>query len=389
VAITAPTGIAASHINGVTIHSWAGLGLGKGSPEALAEKVGKSSDACARWRAARVLVVDEISMLDANLFSALELIGRSVRGGAQPFGGLQVIACGDFFQLPPVQLQYSGFSFQSAAWGASRMTTCCLTQVVRQAGDAPFLALLNEVRKGQCSAATTKLLSSCHVSRKPLPRDGIAPTRLYCTNKDVDSENAAHLSALPGGEEVFKSGDGWKRPPPNAAAEKSFAEAMDKKVPPALRLKVGAQVLLTRNWPERGLVNGSRGVVVGFAPVAVVGGSGIYYGVPSGSYPGVIVRFDTGAEVPVGPANSFLATKDATGTRVQVPLKLAWALTVHKSQGMTLSRAELLLEDAFAPGQAYVALSRVVSLRGLWVSGGEITSAVVRAHPSVLAFYGL
>jgi hypothetical protein len=91
---------------------------------------------------------------------------------------------------------------------------------------------------------------------------------------------------------------------------------MDKKVPPALRLKVGAQVLLTRNWPERGLVNGSRGVVVGFAPVAVVGGSGIYYGVPSGSYPGVIVRFDTGAEVPVGPANSFLATKDATGTRV-------------------------------------------------------------------------
>jgi ATP-dependent DNA helicase PIF1 len=118
-AATAPTGIAASHINGTTVHSWAGIGLGKGTPEALAEMVSKNCEACARWRAAKTLVIDEISMLDASLFSALDLIGRTVRGGSRPFGGLQVITCGDFFQLPFVSLKFSGFAFQSPAWSAS------------------------------------------------------------------------------------------------------------------------------------------------------------------------------------------------------------------------------------------------------------------------------
>jgi len=328
-------------------------------------------------------------MLDSTLFSALEGIGCRVRGGGPtPFGGLQVIACGDFFQLPPVSLAYTGFAFQSPAWGASGMATCRLTQVVRQAGDAPFLALLNEVRVGKCSPRTTGVLAACHVSRKALPTDGIIPTRLYCTNKDVDLENTARLGALPGGEEVFKCGGGWSRPPPGAAEERAFMEAMEKKVPSVLRLKVGAQVLLTRNWAEKGLVNGSRGVVLGFAPAALTGASTLHYGVPKGSYPGVTVLFDTGAVETLGPVSSFVATRDATGTRLQIPLKLGWALTVHRSQGMTLSRAELQLEDAFAPGQAYVALSRVVSLQGLWISGGDITSAAVKAHPAVLAFYG-
>jgi ATP-dependent DNA helicase PIF1 len=386
-AATAPTGIAASHINGTTIHSWAGIGLGKGTPEALAEKVSKNSGACARWRAAKTLVVDEISMLDASLFSALDLIGRTVRGGCRPFGGLQVIACGDFFQLPPVSLKFSGFAFQSPAWSASSMATCNLTEVVRQSGDGPFLSLLNEVRRGRLSVASSATLASCHVAKKPLPRDGIAPTRLYCTNRDVDSENAAHLAALPGGEEVFVSGQSWKRAPVDAAGEKAFAEAMEKKAPGKLRLKVGAQVLLTRNWAERSLVNGSRGIVVGFETTILSGGGGISYGVGSGCYPGVVVRFDTGAVVTLGPTSTFLASRDGVGARIQLPLKLAWALTVHKSQGMTLTRAELVLEDAFAEGQVYVALSRVVNLKGLWVSGGAITQAAVKAHPAVLAFY--
>ncbi len=388
VAITAPTGIAASHISGTTIHAWGGIGLGKGSAEALATKVAASTSACARWRAARVLVVDEVSMLDATLFGALGLIGRTVRASARPFGGLQVVLCGDFFQLPPVSLAWSGFAFQAPAWAGAGMATLALTTVVRQAGDGAFTALLNEVREGRCTPATTAALARCHVDAKPRPTDGIAPTRLYCTNKDVDAENAAHLAALPGAGEFFAAGAAWKRPPEGAAAASAFADAMEKKAPGLLRLKVGAQVLLTRNWPEKGLVNGSRGVVTGFASAHAGSGGSLAYGVPQGAYAAALVRFDNGVQHAIVPASFFLATREAVGARLQLPLKLAWALTVHKSQGMTLSRAELQLGDAFAAGQAYVALSRVVSLGGLWLSGGAITQAVVKAHPAVVEFYG-
>jgi ATP-dependent DNA helicase PIF1 len=162
---------------------------------------------------------------------------------------------------------------------------------------------------------------------------------------------------------------------------------MEKKAPAALTLKVGAQVLLTRNWAEKGLVNGSRGVVVGFATAHVGGGSSssLAYGVPQGAHAAAVVRFDTGALLTIPPASFFLASKHAVGSRLQLPLKLAWALTVHKSQGMTLSRAELQLGDAFAPGQAYVALSRVRSLDGLYLL--NFNASKIRANPKVIAFY--
>jgi len=265
------------------------------------------------------------------------------------------------------------------------MTTCLLVEVVRQKGDAQFTALLNEVRVGHCSAATTSALALCHVSRKPFPKDGIQPTRLYCTNKDVDAENASHLACLPGSLQTFTAGNLWKREPSSSGVA-AFNESIEKKAPRSLQLKIGAQVLLTRNWAERGLVNGSRGVVVGFSS-ALVNGGALSFGVPAGNYAAAVVRFDTGQEATVSPASFFNATKDGVGARIQLPIKLAWALTVHKAQGMTLTRAELLLADAFAAGQAYVALSRVISLKGLWLSGGEITQAVVKAHPAVVAFY--
>ena len=182
--------------------------------------------------------------------------------------------------------------------------------------------------------------------------------------------------------------DTFKREAPSADAAKRILEALDKKAARSLELKINAQVMLTKNWADAGLVNGSRGVVVGFQPQRVEhDGTKMTYGVPPGEYSCPLVRFDSGQTLVVKPASTFQALEGGACARTQIPLKLAWALTIHKSQGMTLSRCELLLEDAFACGQAYVALSRVTSLAGLWLSGGAITQAVVKAHPAVLEFY--
>ncbi len=387
VAVTAPTGIAASHINGQTLHSWAGIGLGKGNASKLLEKVMGNASACERWRRVRALVVDEISMLDGQLFTSLEYIARAVRGSSRPFGGVQLVLCGDFFQLPPVSLQYGGFCFQSGAWDACAIRMHQLREIVRQQGDRAFIRLLNEVRSGVCSAETTAQLEACHVHVKPRPSDGIVPTRLYCTNRNVDAENLNHLHALPAASTRFDARDAFKREPESREGVQKLLDAIEKKAPRALELKVGAQVMLTKNWADAGLVNGSRGVVVGFKTGKVDELDRMSYGVAPGDYTCPVVRFDSGATHVVKPATTFQALEGGAVVRTQIPIKLAWALTVHKSQGMTLSRCELQLEDAFAPGQVYVALSRVTSLAGLWLSGGAITQAVVMAHSAVINFY--
>lgn len=382
IAVTAPTGIAASHVNGVTIHSFGGIGLGKGSSETLLRKVEGNPAAVTRWSKVKALVVDEVSMLDSKLFDALDLIARTVRGRLmEPFGGIQLVLSGDFYQLPPISLgQYgAGFVFEATAWRTCCVRTLLLSCIVRQQGDQAFIMHLNRVRLGQCPPATTAALAACHINRKPLPSDGILPTKLYCKNKAVDEVNMAKLRALEGNEEIFYAKDRFKSGSPDAAIKKQLLNAMEKKSVQELHLKIGAQVMLTRNRPDLKLVNGSRGVVVGFT-VAHCQKSDSNVRCP-------VVRFDSGTQLTVTMFETFQAIQGLAMTRLQCPLKLAWALTVHKSQGMTLSRAELQLDDAFEFAQVYVALSRVISMEGLWIRGGEITQAVVKAHPAAHRFY--
>lgn len=311
-AVTAPTGVAAVNVGGTTIHSFAGVGLGRAPADELVAKALASHSTCERWRAAQVLVVDEVSMLDGGLLDKLDAVARAARGVPdRAFGGLQLLFCGDFFQLPPVFLG-GGFAFESAAWAAAHVATCELTEIVRQSGDAPFTALLNEVRRGVLSDASAAALAACHVSRKARPADGIAPTRLYCRNADVDAENAAELAQLPGAAAAYVGVDDIKREPTSSSAERALLEGLDKKSPARLELKVGAQVMLSRNWPEHKLVNGSRGVVTSLYSDAAR------------------VRFDSGVEVVVRPAVAVHASRDGAVTRLQLPLKLAWACTVHK-----------------------------------------------------------
>ena len=407
VVVAAATGIAATHINGVTIHSWAGVQLGVGGAAKLVPRVMNNHAACQRWRKARVLLLDEVSMIDGMLFDALDAIGKEVRGCFdKPFGGIQLILSGDFFQLPPVSLARSGFAFETPAWKNASIRLVELRTVVRQSGDCKFINLLNRVRVGLCPRDISDVLDECHVSRKALPmEDGILPTKLYCTNRNVDVENDSKLRELPGVITSFTSFDDFKGNYGNDV-KKQISLMMDKKCPSVIHLKVGAQVILTRNMPDFNLVNGSRGVVASFDEnedtilnnnnagstwcSIIPGSSGVHQQqkIKTGSsspYP--IVHFSNGVEMKIREETVFQGGSLGAMTRRQLPLKLAWSLTVHKSQGMTIERAELQLDDAFDYGQVYVALSRITSLDGLWVRGGRITQSVVKAHPKVALFY--
>lgn len=408
VVVAAATGIAATHISGVTIHSWAGVQLGVGGAAKLVPRVMNNHAACQRWRKARVLILDEVSMIDGMLFDALDAIGKEVRGCLdEPFGGIQLILSGDFFQLPPVSLARSGFAFETPAWKNASIRLVELRTVVRQSGDCKFINLLNRVRVGLCPRDISDVLDECHVSRKALPmEDGILPTKLYCTNRNVDVENDSKLRELPGVITSFTSFDDFKGNYGNDV-KKQISLMMDKKCPSVIHLKVGAQVILTRNMPDFNLVNGSRGIVVSFDYDTIIdnnagstwysnsgsiipGSSGVHQQqkIKTGnSSPYPIVHFSNGVQMKIREETVFQGGSSGAMTRRQLPLKLAWSLTVHKSQGMTIERAELQLDDAFDYGQVYVALSRITSLDGLWVRGGRITQSVVKAHPKVALFY--
>ena len=389
VVVAAATGIAATHINGVTIHSWSGVRLGVGGARTLVPRVLQNEAACQRWCKAKVLVLDEVSMIDGELFNALDAIGREVRKcPSKPFGGIQLVLSGDFFQLPPVSLNKCGFAFESPAWSSAAVKMVELRTVVRQSGDQTFINLLNQIRIGECPIEITNALEACHVSTKALPKDGIVPTKLYCTNKNVDEENNRKLAQLPGKEVLFSATDDYKGNY-NQSVRNTLSQALDKKMPSEIRLKVGAQVILTRNMPERRLVNGSRGIVHGFCSESQKGDmNASQKNGRSGSEKLLpVVVFSNGVKMMVSEESQFQGGASGAMTRLQLPLKLAWSLTVHKSQGMTIERAELQLDDAFDFGQVYVALSRITSLDGLWVRGGRITQSVVKAHPKVKTFY--
>ena len=333
----------------------------------------------ARWREARVLVIDEVSMLDGRLLDKLDALARGVRNRPdESFGGIQLVLCGDFFQLPPVRLGQDPavrFCFQSTCWDEVVCETFVLQKVYRQR-DTDFLAMLDEVRHGTVGPASERLLQKAHsqtVSQEASGEnddDGIKATRLYATNRNVDALNERELSQLSGCAQTYTAQDKGETNARRHLEQNCLA-------PTHLVLKVGAQVMLLKNLDvEKSLTNGSRGVVVGWTAHA---------------RPLPVVRFTAVAsekvtERVIGPEQW---TIDEGGKqlaeRTQLPLKLAWAITIHKSQGMTISKLELEISDVFEPGMAYVALSRAVSLEGLQLRGYDVNS--IRAHPDVERFY--
>lgn len=360
--VVATTGVAAVNVGGSTLHSWAGIGLGEGTAAELASAILENPRATARIRKTATLAVDEVSMLDADLFCRLDEAFRIVRRKSTPFGGIQMVFFGDFLQLPPVagQRGTAQFAFQSPSWEASKIAVHQLTDVVRQK-DAIFVETLSRVRMGLVDSLVRQVLSSRIGAEDPNPK--IEPVVLECRNVDVDAFNRARLDALPGVETSIPAVD---------SGEPRFVSSLDKSclAPADLRLKVGAQVMLLKNLDvEGGLVNGSVGIVQSIGESAVR------------------VDFGDAGTCEVQPARWSLCDGDGNvlSTRDQLPLRLAYAITIHKSQGCTLTKAKVNLRSAFAYGQSYVALSRVRDLSGLYIE--DIRWESIMASPDALAFY--
>ncbi len=342
VAVTASTGIAATHIGGMTIHSWSGFGIKSELTPYDLDQIAGRERLVKRIKKAQVLVIDEISMLDGRGLDMVDQILRTVRQTADSFGGLQVVCIGDFFQLPPVTRQgdIMVYAFESKAWRNMNPLICYLTEQHRQE-DEMLLGLLGSIRRNEIEEEHYTLLQE----QKEIAYEHIEPTRLYTHNVDVDTVNNRELALLPGGAKRYLM---------KGTGRKQLVEGLAKNClsPEQLILKEDAMVMCTKNNFEAGYVNGTLARVVRFDE-----------GFP-------IIETADGREILIKPTTWELAEDNKVLASIeQLPLRLAWAITVHKSQGMSLDAAEIDLSKAFVYGQGYVALSRVRSFAGMKILG--------------------
>lgn len=361
VAKTASTGIAATHLNGVTIHAWSGIGIKDTVSKKDLEKLFENSKINRNYKQTSVLIIDEISMLHQHQLDMVDKIARFILKKSAPFGGIQVILCGDFFQLPPVSVGVERndrqFAFEADAWKTGDFYVCYLDEQHRQGNDA-LLTVLNDIRSGTAGEHTKVPLRARY---KKAPDSDVHPTKLYTRNVNVDAINEDELAHLGGQEKVFRMKTAGFTLKVNALKKSCLALEV-------LRLKLGAEVMFIKNDVQGRYVNGTRCVVVGFERKA--------------GWPVVKTASD---EIIVASPEEWQFEEHGVvrATITQVPLRLAWAITVHKSQGMTLDAAEIDLGDAFEPGMGYVALSRVRSLNGLKLM--NLNNMALTVHPKVLA----
>lgn len=362
VAVTASTGIAATHIGGTTIHSWSGLGVRESLSDWDRERLLATDRLVKRYNSTDVLVIDEISMLHGKRLDMVDEACRLLRKAERPFGGLQVILVGDLFQLPPVNRggEMIDFAHTSRAWQELNPKVCYITEQHRQQSDG-LLDLLNAMRRGDVNELHEVMLTE-RLGQKP--GEEVVVTRLYAHNADVESINQKHLAAIDQQIKMFIMQT-------KGAAAK--VEQLTKSVlaPERLELKKGAEVMFVANNYAQGFANGSRGHVVDFRDGLPI----VELASPSGG----------GRQIKVEPHSWTMEEDGRKKAEVsQLPLRLAWAITIHKSQGMSLDAAEIDLSRSFTPGMGYVALSRVRSLEGVYLGG--INQMALAMHPAIFEF---
>jgi ATP-dependent DNA helicase PIF1 len=358
VSVTATTGLAATHLGGTTIHSWAGIGVLDHVPAGFADHLPKGRREIIEKT--DVLIIDEISMLHDYRLDMVDHVCRLVRKNDAPFGGIQLIMSGDFFQLPPINRageRGGGFVTHSQVWRELMPTICYLDEQHRQE-DEKLLDILTAIRAGDVRRGHAEAL----IARSEVhPDDLELVTELHTVNLDVDALNHAKLAELEGDEFTFTQ---------MTTGADTYVQTLQRSVlaPAQLRLKKGSLVMAVKNSSERKYVNGSLGVVTDFEPYT--------------NYP--IVEFHSGKIVSMLPDSWELRDGDKKRASIsQIPLRLAWAITVHKSQGMTLDAARIDLSKAFVEGMGYVALSRVKSLDRLYLTG--INQMALRVSAEALA----
>lgn len=367
--VTASTGVAAVNVGGVTIHSWAGIGKGALPASEIVKFIysGPGTKIRRQIRKAKILAIDEISMISASVLNLLDQVFKDVRQNDLTFGGIQMVLIGDFFQLPPVSQDGNvDFCFLADAWQNGDFKMFELTEVFRQS-DIRFIQLLNNIRHAALNEEDIQLLQ--HRQAIDLV-DDISPTMLATHNYQADKINIEELNKITNEEEVtFKMSEEGKEKAIEFLKKNCLAQA-------ELTLKRGAQVMMLKNTLQKqGIINGSIGIVTGFT---------------KNKFP--IVKFHNGEVCMITPEewstevfNETTLETEITGSIKQIPLALAWAITIHKSQGMTLDSVLCDLSKVFAEGQAYVALSRVKSLDGLYIRGFK--PSLLRVNSQVREFY--
>ena len=349
VAITASTGIAATHMNGMTIHTWAGIGIKDFLSDADLKNMKERKYLKEHLENAQVLIIDEISMLHAKQLNLVNQVLKYFKESDEAFGGIQVIVAGDFFQLPPVgkndERNRDKFCFMSDAWVEAKFRVCYLTEQHRQGNDY-LNDILNAIRS---QSITTEHLQALEQTNQQ--NIGETFTRLYTHNMDVDAINFKHLNAIESDGRQFDA---------VCDGNDKLIETLKSSVraPENLTLKKNAKVMFVKNNFDMGYINGSLGEVIGFE---------------EDDDHGILpkVKLTDGTVLVVEP-ETWSVDNDAGKTIAsfqQIPLRLAWAITIHKSQGMTLEAAEINLSHTFEKGQGYVAISRLKALNGLKLLG--------------------
>jgi len=368
-AITASTGIAATHIGGMTIHSWSGIGIKESLTKYDLDKIASSEYVNRRVRKTKVLIIDEISMLRAETLLMVDAVCREIKQNSEPFGGIQIVLVGDFFQLPPIEKNYSEqkqieliqerkarFAYESETWRRLAPVICYLSEQYRQ-DDKDFLEILSAIRHDTFKKKHHEKLKERHYKEKKFPEN---ITKLFSHNIDVDQVNEEMLQKIEGDLKEFEM----------TSIGKEFLVSALKKgclSPEKLILKKNAIVMCTKNNPKERFVNGTLGIVEDFEPFS--------------NYP--FIRTHNGKIIKVAPMDWTVEENGKIKAKItQIPLRLAWAITVHKSQGMSMDAAIMDLSSVFEYGQGYVALSRVRRLSGLYLLG--INDHALKVHPQIL-----
>ena len=366
--VTSSTGLSSLLINGITIHQYSGIGIGDKDVDYYVKNINKKKVVKERWRNTKILIIDEISMIDSNIFEKLDIIAQKIRKIKQPFGGIQLIVSGDFLQLPPVNT--TDFCYESFSWDITIDKIIYLDKIIRQKSNS-FQNVLNKIRIGVVDNDVKKILEECR-NRKLENKDGIVPTLLFSKKIMVKEHNDKNLNELLktnvkkveyNSEYIFNS-------KVKDIVKDDYIKLINNQfnIEDKIILTKYSQVMLTINSAEEGLANGSRGIIIDF----------------NDNNP--IVQFLNGKVLEIKKKDYKMEdTKDAVIKR-QIPLIHAWAITIHKAQGMSLEYIQTDIGTSiFEYGQAYVVLSRIRDINGLSLI--DIDYSKIKANPKIVKFY--